>query len=186
MALYRVTTIMTGVPGAPYYNALYFGTTVAAPGQPLVEKVRVFWQELIQRSDVNLRAQVQGDVEEVDPANGQTLSLLSLAPGVAVGGSSASTLPPTVQGLLRLRTATFISGRRVAGRVYIPALTTTAGFRAPLGVAITAWNGAANTLLASPPESGKWVVYSPTKGQAAAITAADTWSEFAVQRSRRD
>lgn len=107
------------------------------------------------------------------------------APVVGTGGPSS--VPNAAQGLIRARTSTFVRGRRLQGRVFIPGLSTAA--QAATGhlstTAISALQGGADEWDAL----GTWVIWSRpvdgVGGVAAAVNTTDVWDEFAVQRRRR-
>ena len=120
--MYRVRVTGTGWTGGPSLNTFYFtsGSYDAAGALSVVGHVRSVWAATI----ANLfpsgdTYQVLGDVDVVDPANGNVTDTFSVAPPAVVPGSAVNTLAPIVAAaLLQETTGLFLSGRRLRGRAF--------------------------------------------------------------------
>lgn len=182
--LYRITTEFTGVAGAPYFNTLHFLASAGTPTQA-ANAVRTFWNALQGNLADTLRGQVQTEVVTIDSATGEPNHVDSITSSQIVYTASNTMLPRASQGLVRLRTGHFVGGREIRGRIFIPCLTEVANdIGVPSSTIISTVNTAAAALIAD--VNCDWLVYSFLKKQAAAITSATMWSEWATLRTRRD
>lgn len=190
----RVTTEMTGLAGAPYFSAQYFAGTEPAEAEEATDAVGAFWQGLIGFITAGLVMKQADEVDVIDPATG-----LITDTHTVTGPSNTSTgnapLPKATQGLLRVRTSDFLAGRRVQGRVFIPALANDAQVGGvPSGPFNAALISVGNDLLEGTLDVNSWGVWHrpnpdaevPSVGSFHAATGVGTWSQFAVLRSRRD
>lgn len=180
----RVTTTMTGVSGAPYYSTQYWDGGDAGVAAAAQVKTRTFWDSIKGLITTGLLIQVEPDVDLVDPTSGNILDVFNSAVSVVAANGNAP-LPKATQGLVRLRTPTFVAGRRLQGRIFIPALANDAQVGGiPSTAFINGVNTALTALLSGSPDP---VVYSKTHGQFAQVSTASVWgSNFAILRSRRD
>jgi hypothetical protein len=182
--LYRVQTVFTGVAGSPYYNTLYFaagfGTATAA-----VTAAAGFWGTLDGQMADDITWDIPGDVEVIDDATGNIVNVENTTPQNGSGSLTAALLPPSSQGLIRWRTGTFVGGREIRGKTFVPGLTVSASTDGQVSTAmITAMENTATALVGSP--TAQLVVWSKKNGQSATVVSSSAWSEFAVLRSRRD
>lgn len=180
--MYRITTVFSGLTGAPYYNQLVavdnFSTTASDYGTI----VTTFWDDVSNFISNSVTFAVLGDVEKFDDTTGSLTGIETWAGGTGAGGSADEALPFATQGLIRLRTGTFTGGREIRGRIFIPGMTQVGNDSGkPTSGLIAALNGAADAL-----ESAGFQVYSPTYNTSAEIQTATAWDQFAVLRSRRD
>lgn len=188
----RVSTTMTGVQGAPFNSTHHFGGEDQTEAIAAADAIRAFWLALVPNFASGLSIQVNSEVEVVDEATGQTTGTFEHTTAAVPVGGSVAPLAAATQGLLRWRTATFIAGRRLQGRTFIPKPPST--FNAAPGVPSGTYQAnlltAANALLAGDTAAGGLVVYSrPTDarpGASAPVVAASAWNQWAVLRSRRD
>lgn len=173
----------------------YWDGTGAAPAALVTEqmaRVRAFWN--------SLAATIQGGCTLVfNPVS----DLIDEATG-AIVGQDAGTLPAAVaftgaggyaplqtQALLRLSTSSFVAGRRVTGRQFIPGLgsvSVTAGGN-PAAALLTSLQTAANllgTTVVTPTTQRVW--HRPKAGVgglSVPVSARTVASTFAILRSRR-
>lgn len=183
----RVTTTMTGLSGAPYYSTQYFEGTEAAEAAAVIPALHTFWTSIKGYITSGLTIDINDEVEVVNIATGQVENTHSVA-SVPITSSGNAALPKSTQGLLRLRTSSFVNGRRLLGRIFIPALANDAqltgipstGFMSTLA---TAGNALITDTAGGNHEFG---VYSVTHRTFAPVTSVSTWNQFAVLRSRRD
>lgn len=183
----RTTVQWIGTPGAPYYTTLHFGGNTSGEAQAAANAVRGLLFELQNRLDTLMAADVLPDVPSIDPATGQIIeNFVTTTARVEFAGASEA-LPPANQALVRLRTGDFVGGRELRGRVFIPGILESDAVTGSLNpTLVTALNTAFVNLMTAGGSAGDLVVWSPTHGVASIVTAAQTWTEFAVLRSRRD
>jgi len=187
MPMYRFSSVMTGVAGAPYYNSLYVIDTSSLNVDAAAEAVHDFWDSLLEFSDDALIWTLDTDVQIVDPVTGQITGAETVTSQVTGGQNTGTPLPVATQGLMRFTTGVYEGGRQLRGRLFIPALTVGAGTTTPSGPNIVSWNNAWETfrtdLLAA---NGEHVIYSRTYHTEHVVRGASAWNQYAVQRSRRD
>lgn len=190
----RFTTRMTGPAGAPYYSTQYFGGTEQAEADEVTEALHDFWDAIKGFITTGVSIQIQPEVEVVNPLNGLIENVLT-SNSIAIASTGNAALPKATQGLVRLRTNAFVAGRRVQGRVFIPALANDAQLTGiPSAAFMTGVANAAEAMrVALEPGNADWSVWSrPVTGEGARdgsnhpISSVSVWNQFAVLRSRRD
>lgn len=181
----RVQTIFTGVAGSPYYNSLYFQGGSLVDAQSVHDRVADFWLALGSVLSQDLSAQVQGDVEALDPNTGQVVGVFGITPRVIIGGDSGQPLPFFTQGLVQLRTGVWVNGREIRGRMFIPSPTENAQTTGqPSGAYRNTIQDELDDLIGGTPT--QLGVYSRTHRQLEYVSAATTWTQWGSLRSRRD
>lgn len=133
----------------------------------------------------------EGEVDEIDPATGTLLASYGVAVQSGTGANGGDQLPLGAQGLLRLNTGVILDGRQVRGRLFIPGATEASSTNGrPISDYRAAITGGGDGLLA---EAGlTWSVWhrptaaEPSSGDVVPIASVNTWTEWAVLRSRRD
>jgi len=185
--LRRIRTVFTGVAGTPWYCNMYF-TWVSSTEQAALDAVGDFWTAIISHINDAVTGTVEGDIPVVDDATGNIINMESATPETINFSGAGGITPPASQGLINTLTDTFIGGRRLRGKVYLPGIITgalgTNGAVAPANATI--WNNAMAALVAASASPGPLRVYSPTHATSAVVTAHNVKSQFAVLRSRRD
>ena len=182
----RFTTQMTGLAGAPYYSTQYSDGSTQGEADAGIAAVDAFWADLAGYITIGLSIDPNPEVDLVDPVTGLVTDTFATSP-IGAGSTGNAPLPKATQGLIRLRTSSFDAGRRIQGRIFIPALANdaqvggipSAGF---LGSAQTAANDFATAMAGA----GSLAVWSRKAGLAALVTSTSVWTQFAVLRSRRD
>lgn len=184
----RTTTVWQGGIGAPYYNQLYFAGVTEGEANAAAAAARQFWGGLSNVIAAGETGLVNAEVEVVDPATGQVTATFQTTTTGMTGSASGESLPPANQGLARLLTNSFVNGRRVRGRVFIPSPTEAQALDgAPATAYVSFVNSALADLLSFGEAAGNLVVYSPTHRISAVVTDTSVWtSAYAVLRSRRD
>lgn len=182
----RVSTVMTGHTGAPYFSTMYWGGVSGTDSIEAAAAVRTFWDSLKGYINSGLQIQVQQDVEHVDPVNGHILNIYS-APVAVVASTGNAPLPFATQGLVRWRTGQFVGGKEIRGRTFIPNLANDAQLLAvPSTGFTTAVNTAQGILLAAGTGPNRFGVYSRKNHSFHQASLGSLWNQFAVLRSRRD
>lgn len=183
----RVQGTFTLAPGSPYYNALYFGGLTQGEAQAAAVAAASFWGHLDNALRADMAYTTGSEVELVDITSGQVTDVFSVTPADVDFTGTLEPLPPANQGLVRLRTNFFANGRRIRGRIFVPGPTegwTSTG--SVNGTTLTNLQDAVNLLIANGGAAGGLQVYSVTHHIAAPVVSGSPWTEFAVQRSRRD
>nr|CRY96823.1 hypothetical protein [uncultured prokaryote] len=181
-SMYRITTVFSGLTGAPYYNQLVAVDNGTSTAQVYVDLVETFWTDCSNFISNAVSWAINADVDVFDDTTGAQTGIESTTGGAGAGLSADEPLPFATQGLLRLRTGTFVSGREIRGRIFIPGMTEVGNDSGkPTSGMIASLNGAGDTL-----ESNGFYVYSPTRNTSAEIVSTSLWNQYAVLRSRRD
>lgn len=182
----RFTTVHTGRPGSPYYTTLFSGGSTQGEADAGVDAIYDFWVDLQGLITAGLLSQVSPEVDVVDPATGLVTDTFTTTSAGSTSTGNAP-LPPATQGLIRLRTSTFVAGRRVLGHIFVPSLANDAQtIGEPSTAFLTGAQTAATDLATAMSGAGDLVVYSRTHLQEATVTGTSVWNRFAVLRSRRD
>jgi hypothetical protein len=177
---------MTGHPGAPYFSTMYFGGVGNVAAGEAAAAVREYWDGIKGFINSGLQIQVQPEQEDVDPVTGNILDEYTNVQAVVAATGNAP-LPFSTQGLHRWRTNTFIGGKRIAGRTFIPNLANDAQLNAvPSAGFLAALNTEGGILLAAGGPTNQFGVWSRKNGSFHEATSQSPWTNFAVLRSRRD
>jgi len=181
---YRVVTIFSGVQGSPWYNTLYF-TTGGGTAQQAANAAGAFWGAVDNRMATTVTWSTDTEVPTVDASTGQVTAITSITPVTGTGSGAALQLPIATQGLVRLRTGAFISGRELRGRIFIPGLTENDNDNGiPNAGVLAVVNPAATTLVTG--ATWQLCIFSRTHLVQQSCTSASMWTSWANLRSRRD
>lgn len=182
--LWRVTQVVTGVAGSPYYITGYFDA-VAGTAQQAADA----WRNLLGTTSTIYRSGLSfsaiSTIDEFDPTTGNIVGQVpvTVASLAFIGGTDA--LPAATSLLLRWRTGQYAGGKEVRGRTNIPGLPSSANALGLPSSAITsAFQTRQTALLAL--ANAHHVVYSPKNAGACVTTSGTPWGQWAVLRSRRD
>ena len=186
MALIRTSTVWTGTAGSPYFTQNYFlGAGDAAHASSAIGALWTFLGAIAAYIDDNLVETISGDVEVIDVASGQITSVVSVAGAVQGGTGAGDALPTLVQGLLRFNTPTYINGRQLKGRMYLPGMLESQN--TVVGLPAAGMTGTVNTALATYIASAADpAVFSDTHHYAVSISSATMAPKWSYLRTRRD
>jgi len=198
--LARVRTVFLGVAGTPYYNNLYF-----APGGGVIQPaaahalVTTFWTSAMADLDNNMTATVEGEVPILEDTTGAIQTVETVGQSNINVTGQADPLPFTTQGLARLTTTSFVAGRRVRGRIFIPGqCEINNAIGVPGATYITSIDADLNLLAgdgdaplaiwARPfPGDPDHVPPKPARlGSTHVVSDTSLWTQWATMRSRRD
>ena len=192
----RVRAALTGWQGAPGLMTWYLSTTAddATTALACVANVRARLQAAVaQVWPTEVYAQVAGEVDVINAASGDiTDTLVVAAPAVVQGAGAGTQAPPATAIQIRLRTASFVAGRRVQGRQFISPLDSSAiqADGTPTAGAVTAILQYVGDLAANWPSGTTQVVWHrPVEGSgglACDVIGVIVPDKFAVLKSRRD
>lgn len=187
-------TYLDNVAGTEALLTYYWDSTGGTPTAVMTEavaRVRSFWVTFRDHFPNSGGIELDPVGDEVDEVTGAIVSQYT-APAVSglSGLAGGDALPPLNQGLLRLRTGTYIGGRRVLGRQFIPgAVEADSQAGRPAAGYVSALNTAAAALGATQVTAiAQRVWHRPVNGSgglSVVITARSASSEWAVLRSRR-
>ena len=182
----RVRTVFTGLAGTPGMSNFYFDadTSSAASYQPFVAD---FWDNISFMYKTGLVVTTLGQVDVIDPTTGQIVGYGTGSDIVTGGSDGGDELPPATNGLIRIHTGVFHSGRELQGKCFVPYPTenaNTAGV--PLSTYRSTITDACTTLNDISHANGAWCVWSRTNGLFELVSTVSVWQQWAVLRSRRD
>lgn len=183
--MFRVRTVFSGTPGAPYLSTMYF-SEAGGTAQQAATAVETYWGAVDGQMSNSLNWATEPDVAIVNAANGQVTAATATTPVFGTGSLADAQLPRASQGLVRWLTGIYVGGRQIRGRTFVPGLTETANTTDGLVTPATqiAIDLANSALVAS--SNAELQVWSKSLGQSNNTTVGTTWSEFAILRSRRD
>jgi hypothetical protein len=208
MAIVRVKLKWTGWSGAPGYSNFYFSPN--AFGEPLPATVDSMFARVDQFSmDIGsmlppaVKLQVQGDIDLIDPLNGEMEGAVAHAAGTLRSGTGANGSYSAASGaVITWRTGSVVAGRRLRGRTFVvPLIGTAFGIDGTLSGTAAATIGAAAAKIHLPHADYAAVVWArPAKervrkdgtvvpardGDVGDITSSNVPTLAAVLRSRRD
>jgi len=186
MSLVRYRVEVAGLVGGPGLSTFYHDTALGSGlVQDFCDSVEdyVNGMKAITSSTITWTGQTIADT--IDRADGRTLSQEPVT-GFTISGTDAATpMAPTTQGLIRMNTGAFVSGRQVIGHTYWPAPTEAVNDTPgkPSTGYVAGAQAQAQAMLDS--DVG-WVVYSRKNHASYPVTQVTCWSKWAVLRGRRD
>lgn len=182
----RVRTGLTSVGGGPYLNTFYFDDeSTDSAASAATAAVHAFWQAIAPQMITQCTWAVDSAVYAMTTDGTVTAILNGGSPHTGAGAIPGSPQPLIAQGLVRWHTGTYIGGREVRGRTFVPAIqqgdsTSTGTVNAP---ALTAMQNAINGAISS---TANFAVWSKKHLSVHPITAGNAWNQWASLRSRRD
>ena len=183
--IYRVRTAITGGPGGDGLSTMWFDATGGLTAQNAANAVRTFWSSMANRTSNNLTYTVEPAVYTVDDATGLATGVTSTTTTAVPGTDANDEESWATQGLLEMRTGHFIGGREVRGRIFIPGPTSVSGSGGnPVAAYQTQLSAAGAALIAD--ANSIWLAYSRKNATSVSVTVANSWTKWAVLRSRRD
>lgn len=184
--VFVVKTVWSGVAGSPYYTTLNFaGTPDLAEAAVVHDRVADMWAEFDTWIHSGNVWTVQPEVNFLDVATGEVTETFIVPEVSGNGADAADQLPRATQGLITWLTGTFVGGRQIKGRTFLPGPCETSNDAAGRPLAAYKDNVAViGTRLVVQPNP--LVVYSPTHLTAPAVSGYTVGAEWAVLRSRRD
>jgi hypothetical protein len=194
----RVDTTMTGLPGMPGYNSLFFTGMDDAPAAVAARNaVLDFWTDVAGYGVVNdVTFRIEPDVAIVDDETGDVTGYRTVDPGAYVSVVTEGALPTATQLCINLLTAGVVNSRRVRGRIFVPGLgvstNTVDGQPAAslisymgnqvqqlIDVGLVVWSRPREASAGPPPVTAR-------AGSVHPVTGAQVKTEWSILRSRRD
>lgn len=176
-----------GVAGTPWYTNMYF-SLVGGSGQAVVDAVQTFWTSWAASLDNSNIITIEGDTALVDDVTGNITGIDSVTTRTVTPTGATSALPPANQLVMNSFTSTFIGGRQLRGRTYIPGLLQSAadGNGAVVAAIRTAVVTHGTSLITNTAGPGPFRIWSRQNGVSAVVNAVTSPTKFGVLRSRRD
>lgn len=115
-----VQTVWEGVAGAPYFTKLFFDNS-----GPDMQYAVDAWADYLELHEDKWPSALQWTVqsaEQINVATGEVVGYGTATPRTGNGGGGTEALPWRTQALVALRTPEFVSGRRLQGRIFLPAM----------------------------------------------------------------
>lgn len=192
----RVRLVTSGWVGGPGLNTWYFGGALSSVDtvNAVVERVRAAAGELALCIPSVLGMDITPDCDIIDPVSGNITDTIAATTGPfhINGGGGNDFEPPSTMLLMRLRTATFVEGRRVLGRAFIGPVATARRTQTgqPSGALSQDVTDAGNALILDPEGNLPLVVWhrpvNKVGGLECPVISASSPNKYAVLRSRRD
>lgn len=124
--MYRVRAVLSGWQGGPGLSTCYFSTGGSAnSGDALTAagRVRGAWDVVKGLLPSAVTVAVQGQVDVIDPVNGELQTSFGVTPPATVTGTGVGNVgPPQVAGGLELFTNDVADKHRIKGRLFISPL----------------------------------------------------------------
>jgi hypothetical protein len=186
----RVRVAWTG-PSSPLLSTHYLSPATEDASSALAAHIAVatLWNSVRAVISDAFTYTVQQQVDQLDLLGNLTGSFTVSNVASAIGQDAGDDLPYQNQGMIRWETGTFLDGRRLRGRTFIPGPTESASTGgAPTSAYLTALNTPAATYAGSSSNPVVWADHHdrvPPFGATGDITSGAARTSFAVLRSRR-
>jgi hypothetical protein len=182
--VYRVRTQIIGGAGGSELSTHYFSIIGGLTAANANAAVGAFWLALKPYISQTLTMRTEAEVVEVDPLTGNATGAVAVTPVSNVGTATGNLCPNAAQGLVRWRTGTFVGGKEIRGRTFIPGPTVThLGAGVPTSTYINAVSAAAAALIAD--ANSDFMIYSRKNAEQVPALTGSCWEQFAILRSRR-
>lgn len=196
--MYRCTAVWSGLPGLPAFTTMHFDDDGGRSATDALATFVAFMEDLAAQVVSSVTCTPNPEVLTVTAANGEITGATQGTTAPIIGGQPGNPVASATQGLVRLTSDTYRNGRRVLGRVFVPALSdaTIDTDGTPTATCLLSFANAATELIddlatvqpviwARPQNLGG---DPPTAilGAAVPVTGFAAPNQFAVLRSRRD
>lgn len=182
--MWRVRTTISGLQGGPYLNTMYYNVVGGLTAANAHACTATFWNAIKGSIVAGASIVIEGEVASIDILTGNVTSITPVTPTTVASTSGGDALPWVSQGLIRLRTGTYVNGREVRGRWFIPgAVETNNDVGRPNSTYVTLLNNAVAAVIAD--ATTDLMVYSKKNRDAVPVVSGSAWGEWASLRSRR-
>lgn len=182
----RIRSLLTGVPGSPFYSNFFFEGTLSSDAQAAADLVGTFWSQVDVLMAPGIVVNIDPFVPTITPLGGEITGGFTITPPPSsVGAGAGVALPPATQMLGQLLTGAYAGGRAIRGKFNLPWVTEEHnvgnGIPSPEGRALL--QSSLEAIVAGGPALQVW---SRKNGNAADVTDVTISPKWAVLRSRRD
>lgn len=192
MPFYRVRTVHSGLVGGPYLSTHYFDATSDGTQQDAATLVESFWDDLKAIIAIPNAMNVENVVQTVQETTGNIINEQPVTTVTLNGTNPNNTEWTAKQGVLSFRTNSFVGGRRLYGRTFVPGVCGGSGEQQPVQAYIDAMTFAGQELIDNSNEINCPMVAvrrpkeAPfTPGAMAPMVSATGRNVWGVLRSRR-
>lgn len=120
----RIRSVTDGLPSAPFLTTHYFETSAESVAQEAYAALGDFWEAMSVAVNHNANINIDPVMFIIDPVTGNTTgTFLATIPLGYAGGNTGDALPAGVSPIMQLRTGSYLAGREVRGRTFLPGLT---------------------------------------------------------------
>lgn len=184
MQRFRIIWTGSGVTGAAVSTVYSLGTT-QPEAESFADALGAFVnQSVAEVGGAGLSGAVSTLADVVDEATGNITDQFVVAPPAAGSAGALDIAPRASQVLVRLRTNTFVGGRRLQGHIFIPSVKEAA--IGPTGDLLASYATAIETAGATLTADTQLGVYSRKYHDFAICNTIQVPTKVAVLRSRRD
>ncbi len=182
----RIRTEFTGVAGSPAYSNLYFDASTLDAGV-YQTAVLDMWGALTNLIEDGVTATMINPIPIIDVTTGQVVDVAVGDGGSAAMADSGDPLPPMTNGLMQFHTGTFVGGREIRGRSFVPYPTEAANTGGgPNSTYKTAVLNAFDAMNGSGGANGAFCIYSRAHHRFEYVSSMTIWDKWGSLRSRRD
>nr|CRY97288.1 hypothetical protein [uncultured prokaryote] len=194
MAILRIRTVFTGLPGLPGVSDIYFRDTISTDAADCHAAVSLMWSELAPIAQIELVVDVEGTIASINEETGNLIEYHSVTPTQYDGSQAGTTqLPYANQAVLKFKTTGLVHNRLVQGRIFLPGLTEgSSDAGVPTSAFVTSAQAAMENLDTPTSQQVVWsrpfagTVENPARdGSAYSVTSRGVMSQWGVLRSRR-
>lgn len=182
----RIRVVMTGVAGSPYYANHYFPDGLSTDAQDQAQRVHDCYNGFATSLRTPLSIAVDTFVPTIDPATGDITGSFDITPIAPSGCTNVNDpLPPRTQLLARWNTPTYVGGRRVQGRTFLPGLCenwNVSGGR-PASEILAIAQTQFSTLTTGEDRVGVWSRKNGTFNQVSGVSISTEWSTLASRKN---
>ena len=146
MAIAKIITNWTGLPGGPGFTIVYVNSTAASPNP-----MQAFWAAVAGYLPSSITVTVPNSGPLIDETTGKQVNVWTNGTQVATVGTGTNTFAPQSGAQVKWTTGAWQNGRRVVGRMYVvPISTVHYGTGGVVSTTVAnAINAAATTMISS-------------------------------------
>jgi hypothetical protein len=125
--MFRYRTLLTGPQGSPWLSTLYCDGSLGTVAQDVADASSAFWEQIKVKMVNDVTITGDSVVDTLDPSTGETTDQEAVTPWTKTGSDTTDPLPWQTQGVIHWNTGTFVGGRQVRGKIFVPGLAAQQG-----------------------------------------------------------
>lgn len=110
----------SGGPSADWYSSMHIDRLLGGSAQTSADAVRAFWDAMKAAICNDIAIRIDPNVTVVNPTSGEPEGIETVTTTAVSGGDTTDPLPWQTQGLIYWNTGTWVNGRQVRGRTFVP------------------------------------------------------------------